>query len=316
MKSLLGKARLYSIGDEMKKSPQSSPQTGPRIAAAIPAFNEEKYIGTIVLKTMQHVDETIVVDDGSSDRTAEIAGLAGATVIRHERNRGYGASIQSLIAEARKKDFDILVLLDADTQHDPDEIPAMIKPVSDGYDLVIGSRKEQQGNIPRYRRAGQKVIGYFSKLLSGETVSDSESGFRVFSRKAVRELNLKEDGMAASAETISLATEKNLKITEVPISIRYTDDGSTLNPLVHGYQVMSRIIAMISEKRPLFFFGFAGLLSIFVGMLAAIRAFIIVVYQDGGAVNGYTLVAIMLLFIGVLSVFTGIILNVLMKRRG
>ena len=298
----------------MKNDSQPPQKAKPRIAAAIPAFNEEKYIGTIVLKTKQYVDETIVIDDGSSDRTAEIARLAGATVIQHGSNRGYGASIQSLLAEARNKKYDILVLLDADTQHDPDEIPNLIQPISEGYDLVIGSRKEQSENIPRYRRFGLKVIGYSSRLLSGENLTDSESGFRVFSRKAIEELDIKENGMAASAETISVATAKNLKITERPISIRYTDDGSTLHPVIHGFEVMRRIIAMISERRPLFFFGFGGLIVILAGVGAAIRATIIIL-QGGGAVTGWTLAAIGLLFFGALSIFTGIILNVLMKRK-
>ncbi len=298
----------------MKKSSGSSNQDRPRIAAAIPAFNEESYIGTIVLKTSQYVDETIVVDDGSTDRTADVARLAGATVIQHGHNRGYGASIKSLLAEAKKRNFDILVLLDADSQHNPDEIPELIKPISEGYDLVIGSRYEQKENIPRYRRIGQKVIGYFSKVLSGENLSDSESGFRVFSRKAINMLELQENGMAISAETIARAAEKGLKITERPISIRYTADGSTLNPVVHGFGVLGRIMAMISEKRPLFFFGISGVVFIIVGILAAIRAFSIVM-GGGGAVSGYTLIAILLFFIGVLSIFTGIILNVLIKRR-
>lgn len=299
----------------MKKSSRSSNQNRPRIAAAIPAFNEESYIGTIVLKTRQYVDETIVVDDGSTDQTAEVARLAGATVIQHRHNRGYGASIKSLLAEAKKRNFGILVLLDADSQHNPDEIPELIKPISEGYDLVIGSRKEQRENIPRYRRIGQKVIGFFSKVLSGEDLSDSESGFRVFSSKAISMLELQEDGMAISAETIARAVEKGLKITERPISIRYTVDGSTLNPVVHGFGVLRRIVVMISEKRPLFFFGLSGAVSIILGILAAIRAFYIVI-GGGGAVSGYTLVAILLLFIGVLSVFTGLVLNVLIKRRG
>ncbi len=299
----------------MKKSSRSSSQNRPRIATAIPAFNEESYIGTIVLKTRQYVDETIVLDDGSTDGTADVARLAGATVIQHSHNRGYGASIKSLLAEAKKKDIGILVLLDADSQHDPDEIPELIKPISEGYDLVIGSREKQRENIPRYRRTGQKVIGYFSRVLSGEKLSDSESGFRVFSSKAINTLELQENGMAISAETIARAAEKGLKITERPISIRYTADGSTLNPVVHGLGVLGRIIAMISEKRPLFFFGLGGAVSIILGILAAVRALGIVI-GGGGAVTGYTLMAVVLLFIGVLSVFTGIILNVLMKRRG
>lgn len=299
----------------MKQSSQSSNQNRPKVAAAIPAFNEERYIGTIVLKTRQYVDEVIVVDDGSSDQTADVARLAGATVIRHEQNRGYGASIQTLLAEAKKRDLNILVLLDADAQHNPDEIPDLIKPISEGFDLVIGSRARRGTDIPRYRRVGQGVISYFSRILSGQKVADSESGFRVFSRKAIASLELKESGMAVSAETIAQAAESGLKITERPISIRYTEDGSTLNPVVHGFEVLRRIIAMISERRPLFFFGLGGIILIILGLLAGIRV-VSIVSQGGGLAMGTALVSILLLVIGVFSIFTGIILHVLIKRRG
>jgi glycosyltransferase involved in cell wall biosynthesis len=299
----------------MKQPSQSARQGKPKVAAAIPAFNEEQYIGSVVLKARQYVDETIVVDDGSTDQTAKIARLAGATVIQHERNQGYGASIKTLLAEAKKKGFDILVLLDGDSQHNPDEIPNLVKPISEGFDIVIGSREQQKNDIPAYRRLGQRVIARFSHVLSGENLSDSESGFRVFSRKAIELLDLKENGMAISAETISRATENSLKITERPISVRYTADGSTLNPVAHGVGVMSRIIAMISERRPLFFFGWGGAILVILGLLAGIRAFDIVI-NGGNALTGYALVSVLLLVVGIFSIFTGIILNTLMKRRG
>ncbi len=293
----------------------SSRENKPRVVAAIPAFNEERYIGTIVLKTRQYADEVVVVDDGSTDQTAEVARLAGASVIRHEQNKGYGASIQTLLADARKKHFDILVLLDGDFQHNPDEIPRLIGPVAEGFDLVIGSRKAQQVNIPRYRRFGQRVIAGFSRILSGKKLYDSESGFRVFSRRAVEVLELKENGMAVSAETIAMATEKGLKITESPISVVYTADGSTLNPLVHGFEVLGRIIAMISERRPLFFFGVAGVTMAVIGFLIGIRV-LSIAWAGHGVATGSALVAVLFLVIGVFSIFTGLILNVLVKWRG
>ena len=299
----------------MKQPSQSPRQSNPKIAAAIPAFNEEKYIGTVVLKTRQYVDEIIVVDDGSSDQTAKVARLAGATVVQHQQNKGYGATIKTLLAEARKKDIGILVLLDGDSQHNPDEIPELIKPISEGFDLVIGSREQQRNNIPGYRRIGQRVIARFSHVLSGENLSDSESGFRAFSRKAIDLLDLKENGMAIGAETISRATENGLKITERPISISYTEDGSTLNPVVHGLGVLGRIFAMISERRPLFFFGVGGAILVALGVLAGIRALSIVL-GGGNALTGWALASVLLLIIGVFSGFTGIILNALIRRRG
>ncbi len=286
----------------------------PKVIVAIPAFNEEKYIGSVVLKARQYADEVVVLDDGSTDDTSGVARLAGATVIRHEENKGYGAAVQSLLAEAKRKAPDVLVLLDADSQHNPREIPRLIKPISEGFDLVIGSRKQQRVNIPRYRRIGQRILSYFSYILSREKVSDSESGFRVSSKSAIARLELWENGMSVSAETIANAAEKGLKITERPISIRYTRDGSTLNPVVHGFEVLGRIIVMISEKRPLFFFGLGGAILTVLGLLAGIRV-INIAFGEGGVATGTALVSILLLIIGMFSIFTGIILNVLAKRK-
>ena len=299
----------------MKQPSHSSQESRPKVVAAIPAFNEEKYIGTVVLKARQYVDEVIVVDDGSTDQTANVARLAGATVIQHKQNKGYGASLQTILAEAKKKDLNIFVLLDADSQHNPDEIPRLIKPISEGFDLVIGSREQQRGNIPRYRRFGQRVISYFSRVLSRERLFDSESGFRVFSPKAIAVLELRENGMAVSAETIAKAAEKGLKITERPISVRYTRDSSTLHPVIHGFEVVGRIIAMISERRPLFFFGLGGVIMIVLGFLAGLRV-LNIAFGGGGIATGTALVSILLVIIGVFSVFTGIILYTLARRKG
>ena len=286
-----------------------------KILVAMPAYNEEKYIGSLVTKAREYADEVLIVDDGSTDGTSETARLAGATVIQHKENKGYGAAVQSILAEAKRISPDILVLLDADSQHNPGEIPRLVEPISQGFDLVIGSRKLLRGNIPLYRRIGQGVISYFCYILSGEKLSDSESGFRVFSRKAVGMLELREDGMSVSAETIAKAAEKGLKITEIPISITYTRDGSTLNPVRHGFGVLSRIIAMILERRPLLFFGLGGAILILLGFLAGMR--VIGIVSGGGEIDTSTvLVSVLFITIGILIIFTGVIRHQLIKRKG
>ena len=161
------------------------------VIVGTPAYNEEKYIGSIVIQARQHADEVIVVDDGSMDHTSRVAELAGATVVRHETNKGYGCAIQRILAEAKKRDPDVLVILDADSQHNPDEIPALAKAVAEGFDVVIGSREMQKNIIPSYRRFGQRVLSRLTHIASRKKLSDTESGFRAYSRKAIGALKLK-----------------------------------------------------------------------------------------------------------------------------
>jgi glycosyltransferase involved in cell wall biosynthesis len=284
------------------------------ILAGIPAYNEARYVGSIVLQARQCVDEVIVVDDGSMDNTARVAELAGATVIRHAENKGKGAAIQSILAEAKKRNPDTLVLLDADSQHDPNEIPILIKPISEGFDLVIGSREAQNDKTPRYRRIGKKVILHSTRLASKANIFDTESGFRALSPKAINELDLKENGFAIESEMITCAAGKNLKITEVPISNIYTKDGSTLNPIRHGIDVLSRIMVMISERRPLFFFGLAGGVLLVVGLIIGLQVLHIAA-ATGQVALGTTVLTTLLIIAGILSIFTGIILNALTRRK-
>ena len=282
--------------------------------AGIAAYNEARYVGSVVLQTRQYVDEVIVVDDGSTDNTAKVAGLAGATVVRHPENRGKGAAVQTILAEARKRKPDVLVLLDADAQHDPHEIPALIKPISEGFDLVIGSREAQEGKTPRYRRIGKEVIFRSSRLASGTNVYDSESGFRALSPKAINELDLKANGFAVESEMITFAADKKLKITEVPISNIYTKDGSTLHPVRHGIDVLSRIIVLISERRPLFVFGVVGVVLLVIGLVFGFRV-IAVANTTGNLAIGSAVLTALFIIAGILSIFTGIILNALVRRK-
>lgn len=293
---------------------QKTQQTKVRVLAGIAAYNEARYVGSIVLQARQYVDEVIVVDDGSTDNTARVAELAGATVIRHTENRGKGAAIQSILAEAKKRNPDTLVLLDADAQHDPNEIPILIKPISKGFDLVIGSREAQDDKTPRYRRIGRKVLLHSARLASKANISDSESGFRALSPKAINDLELKARGFAIESEMITLAADKNLKITEVPISNIYTKDGSTLNPVRHGIDVLSRIIVMISQRRPLFFFGLAGGILLVIGLIIGIRV-ISIAATTGDLAIGSTVLTTLFIIAGISSIFTGIILNALGRRK-
>ncbi len=217
------------------------------IVVALPAYNETQYIGTLIAEAKKYANEVIVVDDGSSDNTAEVARAAGATVISHDGNLGYGSAIQSILSMARTRDLDVLVIIDADTQHDPKEIPLLAGPIFVGYDLAIGSRSGR--DVPKYRRIGGLVLSIFTRILSGESVADSQSGFRAYSKRAVELIRPREKGMAISSEIVSEATKHGLMITEVPISIRYTADSSTHNPIAQGFYTLWRVLIMIVRRK-------------------------------------------------------------------
>jgi len=241
----------------------------------IPAFNEARQIAQIVNNAKKYCSEVLVCDDGSVDRTAEIAKNAGAIVIRHNSNRGYGAAIKTLFAESRKKNAEIIVTLDSDGQHDVNEIPKLINQLlREDVDIVIGSRflnKKSQEQIPMYRSFGIRTITKLTQVASYENLTDSQSGFRAYSKNALEKINIYENGMSVSTEILLKAKEKDLIIKEVPITVRYdVEDASTQNPLKHGISVIHSVILFVSLKHPLTFYGILGL--VFLGLGIAFMA--------------------------------------------
>ena len=198
-----------------------------KIIVGIPAFNEEKNIASIITRLSGVVDTILVCDDGSTDLTSEIAKKMGVLVIKHEKNLGYGGAIRSIFLKAKEMDGDILVTFDADGQHRIEDIKNVINPiVKENADLVIGSRflDDSEKEVPRYRKVGIKVITKITNASINEQLTDSQSGFRAYSKKVVDELNPSELGMGISTEILIKASSKNFKILEVPIKILYSGD--------------------------------------------------------------------------------------------
>ncbi len=218
----------------------------PKTIAAIPGFNVGRFIGEVVARAAEHVDQVIVIDDGSSDDTAEKARGAGAEVISHGVNKGYGEAIKSCFKAGRANGADILVTLDGDGQHNPDEIPDIIAPILGGRaDVVIGSRfLSEQTDMPRYRRLGIKVITLLLNLGAGSKVRDAQSGFRGYSRRAFQAISPTEDGMSVSVETLIRAAAAGFKIDEVATSCCYHPGSSTRNPLRHGVEVALSVVRL------------------------------------------------------------------------
>jgi len=234
-----------------------------RILVCIPAYNEATSIADIIKRAAKYVYETIVYDDGSVDNTVEVARAAGATVIRNPKNKGYGFAISTLIAAALERDADIMVTLDSDGQHNPDEIPEIIIPIlSEGFDIVIGSRflRSNDHKIPSYRSIGIKTLTKLTQAASYEHLTDAQSGFRAYSKNALSKLDLLEEGMAVSSEILLRAKEENLLVKEVPITVDYNvKEPSTHNPVSHGGGVLYHLIHFISLRHPLAFYGTPGI---------------------------------------------------------
>ncbi len=233
----------------------------------IPAFNEENTIGEIVEKSLQYADKVIVCNDGSTDNTEKIAKEKGAIIINHKKNLGYGAAIITLFEEAQKQNAEIMITLDGDGQHNPEQIPALISALTENnVDVVIGSRfLDKNTNSPGYRQTGIKIITSASNFGTNFKVSDSQSGFRVYSKKAINAIHPTEEGMSVSTEILLKASNKGLSVAEVPITVSYEGETSTHKPVPQGVSVLMNTLKFISVKHPITFYGFPGIAMIIGG---------------------------------------------------
>ncbi|MDH7593164.1 MAG: glycosyltransferase family 2 protein [Methanomicrobiales archaeon] len=285
---------------------------GRRILAAIPAYNEELTIGSMILKARKHADEVLVVDDGSTDATAEIAREAGARVISHERNMGKGAAVLTALKHARENSTDLLVLLDGDAQHNPDEIPHLVAPILEGdADLVIGSRflNDNNNGIPAYRRLGQKTLDLATRATGAHGITDTQSGFRALSRRAIEALEIASDDYNIESDVLAHLAEERLAIKEVPIHVRYDiPNGHKKHPLAHGLDILTHIIGFVSYRRPLLAFGIPGIFITILGIALGIYTFS--AYYTMGAFHYVLFIgSIVALILGLMLVTSAFIMN-------
>ena len=276
----------------------------------IPAFNEESTIARVIIATKKYVDKIIVVNDGSSDMTGEIAEELGAIVVTHDKNRGYGAALRTGFKEALKESTKIVVTLDADGQHDPSEIPRLIEPIIKGEaDIVIGSRfvKGSKGKIPRYRKIGISMITRVLRKKTKLKIVDAQSGFRAYRYDIIPLIVPTETGMGASVEILDRASSNKLRITEVPVSVKYGPGTSSLNPLYHGIDVLSSILKFATIRHPIAFYGVPGLIFLGIGM--GFFVWMLQIYSiEGRIVTNIALIALSGTLIGLLLLTTALIL--------
>jgi len=266
---------IYSTDDEDRISSQlekelvrienKAESNSSRVLVCIPAYNEANSIGDIIHKAKNYANEVIVCDDGSSDDTTKVASDAGAIVVRHTKNEGYGKALRTLFQMALNRKADIVVTLDSDGQHNADQIPYILEPIiKDGFDIAIGSRfmnYEDRIKVPFYRIVGIKTITKLTNRTTYKNLTDAQSGFRAYGRRALQGINLVEDGMKISTEILLRAGTKNLTIKEVPITVNYdVKNASTHNALSHGFSVLFGVIQFIALKHPLLSYGLPGII--------------------------------------------------------
>ena len=204
-----------------------------KIAAVIPAYNEEKHIGDVVRRTRQQLDDVLVVDDGSQDRTTDNARAAGAEVIVHAINRGKGETIKTGLRHFLERQFDFVIILDADGQHPPEEIDRFVTAAlsADEPKLIVGTRMNDLSSMPFVRRVVNRWMSQRISAVCGQEIPDTQCGFRMLHRQLIPKLLGGAARFDYETEMLIIASRKGFKIASVPISTVYSDEVSSIHPV-------------------------------------------------------------------------------------
>jgi glycosyltransferase involved in cell wall biosynthesis len=223
------------------------------VICVIPAFNEETTIGQIVSGALRHCDKVLVVDDGSQDRTAEVSLQAGATVVRHIIRLGAGGALSTGFAAALKTSCEIILTMDGDGQHRPEEIPTLLDPImKQQADIVIGSRTMGRiGTMPLLKRIGNRALSIATSLATGTKLTDSQSGFRAYRREVLEYAIHKAWDYRWASEILVLASKANLTIKEVPITTVYPPKRQRGATVKDGFRILYSIVKGTTDRKRL-----------------------------------------------------------------
>ena len=215
-----------------------------RTVCVIPALNEEPTIGRVVSEARKHCDMVLVIDDNSQDRTAELSRQNGAAVIRHVLRLGTGGALSTGLRAALKAGFEAFVTMDGDGQHNPNEIPALLDPIlKNEADIVIGSRLiGQSGSMPLRKKIGNKTLSIITSFVSGTRVTDSQSGFRAYRRRALEYAIHRAWDYRWASEILVLGAKGNFKIKEVPVTAIYLPKRQRGASIADGLRILYAIM--------------------------------------------------------------------------
>jgi glycosyltransferase involved in cell wall biosynthesis len=287
------------------------------VTVCIPAYNEEKTIAKVIVGAMKTGGRVIVCDDGSSDSTGEIAFALGAHLITHKANLGKGEALASLLDAARITQPVAVVTLDADDQHDPQDIVSVVEPILRGEaDVVVGMRAMDSKEVPRDRAFGNKVLDQLTSASAGVNLKDTQSGFRAYSLTAINRINFHQHGMAVESQTLIDAAKLGLRIREVPITVRYEGIPQKRSKIVHVSEVIDYLITRTILGSPLLYIGLPGLVALVAGILVGVDVLNILASTHLVA-TGTALLAGVLIIAGITMMTTSLILKLMtaMLRR-
>ena len=293
-----------------------------KIVVTIPAFNEEKTIGILinkiheVMKSNRYNYKILVIDDGSKDKTAKIAKDAKAIVFSHPKNYGLADTFRTEVEKALELDGDVIVHIDADVQYQPKEIPKLINEVERGYDLVLGSRfKGKIESMPFIKRLGNKAFSKVISNITGNRISDAQTGFRAFTKKLAKKIKINSEHTYTQEQIIRAVKEKFM-VKEVPIYFAKRNGKSRLisNPFGYAVRAWINIIRTYRDYEPLKFFGTIGGTILVLGFVLGLYLVYVQLFAEG--VNrhfGIMMLDILILSIGLQIIIFGFIADMLKK---
>lgn len=225
---------------------RTAPLTENKICCLIPAYNEAGKISSVIKGAREHINDIIVVDDGSGDATAELAEGAGAYVLRHNKNLGKGMALRTGFIHAQKMDYHAVITLDADGQHDPVEIQSFLDAYQNNAgDIIIGSRLWDRAAIPLYRYIPNQIGIFCISRAAGCRIEDTQSGFRLYKKEVLEKINLETTGFETETEILIKAGKKGFRIQSLPVAAIYQSDYTTnFRPVRDFYRISILVLKL------------------------------------------------------------------------
>lgn len=222
----------------------------PTFAVVLPAFNEAGRIGNVVQEVLRYSAHVVVVDDGSVDSTAAEAQAAGAIVVKHERNRGKGAALETGMDHVAGMGLECVITMDSDGQHAPRDIPAFLSEyVSVGASVVMGNRMgDKTGKMPRARYRTNRFMSWLLSCRMGQRVPDTQCGYRLYRVDVLPQLRTRSSGFAAESEVLLNVSSMGMKIASVPIQVIYGDEVSKIRPVRDTFRFIAMLFRSVLRK--------------------------------------------------------------------